>query len=195
MKILFADRRLRGCARRAARRSARAALVSRRRRADARCYVHLPVPFKRAAAWAGHDVLHDVLRRGIRRRARAGRSRRSTSGRRGVSRGRRAWASPRPTIVTAAGDGGFDIVALGAHGHSALAHADAGVRRDQGGRTSSVPVLLCADRQRWRRARSSRRVLPDFASTRKRRAGRGRRPAGSRRRRPATPPPRASRSA
>jgi nucleotide-binding universal stress UspA family protein len=103
-------------------------------------YVHLQIPFKRAAAWAGHDVLQkyydeesdaalapaiaalkaegvafDILKR---------------------------VGEPAPTIVAVAGEGGYDLVALGAQGHSALAHLMLGSVATKVIAAAPVPVLL-----------------------------------------------------
>lgn len=103
-------------------------------------YVHLQIPFKRAAAWAGHDVLQKyydeesdaALAPAI-----------AALKAEGVAFDtQKRVGEPAPTIVVAAGEGGYDLVALGAQGHSALAHLMLGSVATKVVATSTVPVLL-----------------------------------------------------
>jgi len=102
--------------------------------------VHLAIPFKRAAAWAGHDVLQKyyddegdaTLAPAI-----------AALSAEGVPFDTiKRVGEPAPTIVAVAGEGGYDLVAMGAQGHSALAHLMLGSVATKVVATSSVPVLL-----------------------------------------------------
>lgn len=102
--------------------------------------VHLAIPFKRAAAWAGHDVLQKyydeesdaALAPAIKMLTAEG----------VVFDAIKRVGEPAPTIVAVAGEGGFDLVALGAQGHSALVHLMLGSVAVKVVATSTVPVLL-----------------------------------------------------
>jgi nucleotide-binding universal stress UspA family protein len=102
--------------------------------------VHPPVPYKRAAAWAGNDALEryydeegnavlepaaeELTRRGITHRI------------------EKRVGEPAPTIVAAAEEGRFDLIALGTQGHSALENLMLGSVAIKVLAHASTPVLL-----------------------------------------------------
>ena len=102
--------------------------------------VHYAIPFKRAAAWAGHDALKkyydeecdaalapaeaELTARGVKF---------STEKRVG---------EPASTIVAVGAEGGYDLLALGAQGHSALAQLMMGSVAVKVVAASRIPVLL-----------------------------------------------------
>ena len=102
--------------------------------------VHYAMPFKRAAAWAGHDALKkyydeecdaalapaiaELTARGIQFKT------------------EKRVGDPAATIVAAGVEGGYDMLALGAQGHSALAHLMLGSVAAKVIAASRIPVLL-----------------------------------------------------
>jgi nucleotide-binding universal stress UspA family protein len=102
--------------------------------------VHPPVPYKRAAAWAGKDALEryydeegnaalqpavdELTRRGIAHRI------------------EKRIGEPAPSIVAAAAEGHFDLIALGTQGHSALENLMLGSVAIKVLAHASTPVLL-----------------------------------------------------
>ncbi len=83
-------------------------------------YVHLPLPYKRAAAWAGKEAVHQYYEeeseaalapaRGVLAKA-------------GVACAvEKRVGDPAAEIVRFADEGGFDLVAMGTHGHTGLAN-------------------------------------------------------------------------
>src|SRR5258708_7348599 len=82
--------------------------------------VHPAIPFKRAAAWAGHDALrkyYDEEGDGALAVAIA------ELDARGVAfKADKRVGEAAPTIVAAAEEEKYDLIVLGAQGHSALAH-------------------------------------------------------------------------
>ena len=102
--------------------------------------VHLAIPFKRAAAWAGHDLLQKYYdEESDAALAPAIAALRS----RGVAfETVKRVGDPASTIVAAAAESGCDLIAMGAQGHSALAHLMLGSVATKVVATSALPVLL-----------------------------------------------------
>jgi nucleotide-binding universal stress UspA family protein len=102
--------------------------------------VHFPIPYKGAASWVGKETLEryydeegdaalepsvvELTRRGIAHAI------------------LKRVGEPAPTIVAAATEGGFDLVAMGTQGHTALASLMLGSVATKVVATSAVPVLL-----------------------------------------------------
>ncbi len=102
--------------------------------------VHYTMPFKRAAAWAGHDALQryydeecdaalapaiaELTARGI------------------PFETQKRVGEPAPAIIAAATEGGHDLIALGAQGHTAFAHLMLGSVAAKVVAASPLPVLL-----------------------------------------------------
>ena len=102
--------------------------------------VHYAMPFKRAAAWAGHDALKKyydeecdaVLAPAV-----------AELTARGVAfRTEKRVGEPAATIVATGVEGGYDLLAVGAQGHSALAHFMLGSIAAKVVAASKIPVLL-----------------------------------------------------
>jgi nucleotide-binding universal stress UspA family protein len=102
--------------------------------------VHYAIPFKRAAAWAGHDALKKYYDEEC-DAALAPAAAALTS--RGVrfSTEKRV-GEPASTIVAVGVEGGYDLLALGAQGHSALAQLMMGSVAVKVVAASRIPVLL-----------------------------------------------------
>ena len=101
---------------------------------------HHVMPFKRAAAWAGHDALKKyydeecdaALAPAV-----------ALLTERGVPfKTEKRIGEPATTIVAAGVDGGYDLLALGAQGHSAFAHLMLGSVAAKVVAASRIPVLL-----------------------------------------------------
>jgi nucleotide-binding universal stress UspA family protein len=103
-------------------------------------HVHLQIPFRRAAAWAGHDVLQKYYDEESDAALAPAIAALEADG--VAFRAEKRVGEPAPTIVAVAGEGGYDLVALGAQGHSALEHFMLGSVATKVVATSSVPVLL-----------------------------------------------------
>jgi len=102
--------------------------------------VHYAMPFKRAAAWAGHEALKKYYDEEC-DAALASAVTALTA--RGVAhRTEKRIGEPGATIVAAAQEGGYDLIALGAQGHSALAHLMMGSVAAKVVAGARVPVLL-----------------------------------------------------
>ncbi|HEY5862740.1 MAG TPA: universal stress protein [Casimicrobiaceae bacterium] len=101
---------------------------------------HHVMPFKRAAAWAGHDALKKYydeecdasLAPAV-----------ALLTERGVAfKTEKRIGEPATTIVAAGVDGGYDLLALGAQGHSAFVHLMLGSVAAKVVAASRIPVLL-----------------------------------------------------
>lgn len=103
-------------------------------------HVHLPIPYKRAAAWAGKEAVHRYYEEeGDAALARA----RAILDGYAVAYGvEKRIGDPAHEIAAAAGAGGFDIIAMGTHGHTALANLVMGSVATKVLAASTVPVLL-----------------------------------------------------
>ena len=102
--------------------------------------VHPAIPFKRAAAWAGQDALrtyYDEECEG------ALASSVAELKARGIAfKADKRVGEPASTIVAMAEHDKYDLIALGAQGHSALAHLMMGSIAQKVVASSKVPVLL-----------------------------------------------------
>ena len=102
--------------------------------------VHYAIPFKRAAAWAGHDALRKYYDEEC-DAALAPATAELTA--RGVKfRTEKRVGEPASTISAVGAEGGYDLLALGAQGHSALAQLMMGSVAVKVVAASRVPVLL-----------------------------------------------------
>ena len=102
--------------------------------------VHYAMPFKRAAAWAGHDALKRYYDEEC-DAALAPAAAELTA--RGIPfKTEKRVGDPAATIVAAGIEGGYDMLALGAQGHSALAHLMLGSVAAKVIAASPLPVLL-----------------------------------------------------
>ena len=102
--------------------------------------VHYAMPFKRAAAWAGHDALKKYYDEEC-DAALAPAVTELTS--RGVPfKTEKRIGEPATTICAAGVEGGYDLLALGAQGHSALTHLMLGSIAAKVVAGSRIPVLL-----------------------------------------------------
>lgn len=103
-------------------------------------YVHPPVPYKAAAAWVGHEAVEKYYKEES-ESALAGAASYLTS--RGIPfRSERRVGDPAEEIVKFAGDEQFDMIAMGTHGHTALANLVMGSVATKVVAASRVPVLL-----------------------------------------------------
>lgn len=102
--------------------------------------VHYAMPFKRAASWAGHDALKKYYDEEC-DAALAPAVAELTA--RGVEfRTEKRIGEPAATIVAAGVEGKCDLLAMGAQGHSALAHLMLGSVATKVVAASPIPVLL-----------------------------------------------------
>jgi len=101
---------------------------------------HHVMPFKRAAAWAGHDALKKYYdEEGDAALAPAIAELKA----RGIAfKAEKRVGEPATTIVAAGVEGGYDLLALGAQGHSAFAHLMLGSIAAKVVAASRIPVLL-----------------------------------------------------
>jgi nucleotide-binding universal stress UspA family protein len=102
--------------------------------------VHYAMPFKRAAAWAGHDALKKYYDEECDAALAPAVAELSA---RGIAfRTEKRVGEPAATIVATGVDGGYDLLVLGAQGHSALAHLMLGSVAAKVVASSKTPVLL-----------------------------------------------------
>jgi len=102
--------------------------------------VHPPVPYKAAAAWVGKET---VARYYAEESDAALASAREFLAARGVAfESVKRVGNPAEEIVAEAAAGNYDIVAMGTHGHTALANLVMGSVATRVVATSPVPVLL-----------------------------------------------------
>ena len=102
--------------------------------------VHPAIPFKRAAAWAGQEALKTYYDEEC-DAALAGAIAEATA-RNIPFKSEPRIGEPASTIVAVARDEKFDVIALGAVGHSALSHLMLGSVAQKVVASSKVPVLL-----------------------------------------------------
>ena len=101
---------------------------------------HHAMPFKRAAAWAGHDALQKYYDEEC-DAALAPAAAELTA--RGIPfRTEKRIGEPATTIVAAGVEGKCDLIALGAQGHSGFAHLMLGSVAAKVVAASRIPVLL-----------------------------------------------------
>ena len=103
-------------------------------------YVHLPVPYKAAATWVGTETIERYYdEEGEAALADA----RKLLARRGIPfEAEKRVGNPAEEIVERSAGGQFDIIAMGTHGHTALANLVMGSVATRVVATSKVPVLL-----------------------------------------------------
>ena len=103
-------------------------------------HAHPPVPYKAAAAWVGKETL---ARYYAEESDAALASAREFLAARGVAfESVKRVGNPAEEIVAEAAAGNYDIVAMGTHGHTALANLVMGSVATRVVATSPVPVLL-----------------------------------------------------
>ena len=103
-------------------------------------HVHPPVPYKAAAAWVGKET---VARYYAEESDAALASAREFLAARGVAfESVKRVGNPAEEIVAEAAAGNYDIIAMGTHGHTALANLVMGSVATRVVATSPVPVLL-----------------------------------------------------
>jgi len=103
-------------------------------------HVHPPIPYKAAAAWAGKDVVARYY---------DDESEAALAGARGLFDARavayaveKRGGEPGAEIAGLASSGGFDLVVMGTHGHTALANLVMGSVATKVLAHSKVPVLF-----------------------------------------------------
>lgn len=103
-------------------------------------YVHPSLPYKRAVAWAGKEAVHQYYEDESEAALRASRA---LLDQRGVAYTiEKHVGDPAAELVRIAREGGFDLIAIGTHGHTALAGLVMGSVATKVVANSSVPVLL-----------------------------------------------------
>jgi len=103
-------------------------------------HVHPPIPYKAAAAWVGKEAVHRYYDE---ESDAALASAREALAKRGLPfEFVKRVGQPAEEIVTQAAAGGFDIIAMGTHGHTALGNLVMGSVATRVVATSTVPVLL-----------------------------------------------------
>ena len=103
-------------------------------------HVHPPVPYKAAAAWVGKDVVAEYY---AEESEAALAPAREFLAARGIScEVEKHVGDPAEEIVACAAAGNFDMVAMGTHGHTALANLVMGSVATGVLAASTVPVLL-----------------------------------------------------
>jgi nucleotide-binding universal stress UspA family protein len=103
-------------------------------------YVHVPVPYKGAAAWAGKETIHryydeesDLALAAVRARLDAA----------GITYAvEKRVGDPAHEIVALAAAGHFELIVLGTHGHTALQNLVMGSVATKVVAGTKVPVLL-----------------------------------------------------
>ena len=103
-------------------------------------FTHLPLPYKRAVAWAGKDA---VQRYYDEETEEAVAPARRVLESRGIPHSvETRIGDPAHEIVDYANAGGFDLIVMGTHGHTALANIVLGSTATKVLAMSKVPVLL-----------------------------------------------------
>jgi nucleotide-binding universal stress UspA family protein len=103
-------------------------------------YVHLPLPYKRAVAWAGKEAVHLYYEEESDEALADART--LLDGRSVAYEVEKRVGEPAHEIVAFATAGGFDLVVMGTHGHTALENLVMGSVTTKVIATSKVPVLL-----------------------------------------------------
>lgn len=102
-------------------------------------HVHPPIPYGMAAAWVGRKTMNEFY---AEESAKALEPARAALDRHGAPYAFEARVGePASEIVARARDGGFDCIALGTHGHTALATLMLGSVAQKVLTQSTVPVL------------------------------------------------------
>jgi nucleotide-binding universal stress UspA family protein len=103
-------------------------------------HVHAPIPYGMAAGWVGRKTMNEFY---AEESAKALQPARDALDRQGAAYTVEARVGePAKEIVTQARDGGFDAIALGTHGHTALATLMLGSVAQKVLTQSTVPVLV-----------------------------------------------------
>lgn len=103
-------------------------------------HAHLPIPYKAAAAWAGHEA---VARYYSEESDAALAKAMELLGARGVPFAiEKCVGDPADEIVRHAAAGGFDLIAMGTHGHTALANLVMGSVATKVLARSQIPVVF-----------------------------------------------------
>jgi nucleotide-binding universal stress UspA family protein len=102
--------------------------------------VHPALPFKRATAWAGRESVQKYYDEECDAALAPAVGELTAQG--VVHKIEKRIGEPAPTIVAAAVEGGYDLIAMGSQGHSALAHLMLGSVATKVIAASSLPVLL-----------------------------------------------------
>jgi len=103
-------------------------------------YSHLPLPYKHAVAWAGKDAIHSYYEE---ESSEALATARELLVDHGIAHAvEKRVGEPGHEIVAFAADGGFDLIVMGTHGHTALANLVMGSVATKVLASSTVPVLF-----------------------------------------------------
>ena len=103
-------------------------------------YVHPELPYKRAVAWAGKEAVHQYYEEESEAALAPARTALDKRGVRYVVEKRVGDAASE--IVRTARDGGFDLIAMGTHGHTGLTGLVMGSVTTKVIASSPIPVLL-----------------------------------------------------
>ena len=102
--------------------------------------VHPALPYKRAAAWVGQETVQKYYAEEC--AAALAPAVAALTGKGVAHTTDTRIGEPAPTIVAVAVEGGYDLIAMGTQGHSALAHLMLGSVATKVVAASSLPVLL-----------------------------------------------------
>ena len=103
-------------------------------------YVHPPLPYKRAVAWAGKDAVHGYYEEESEAALAGARKRLDDRGIAHVVEKR--VGDPSQEIILSAAAGHYDLVVMGTHGHTALENLVLGSVATKVLAGSKVPVLF-----------------------------------------------------
>jgi nucleotide-binding universal stress UspA family protein len=103
-------------------------------------YTHMPLPYKRAVAWAGKEAVHEYYEEESEDALAPSRRLLEKAG---IAYGvEKRIGDPAHEIVGHATAGGFDLIVLGTHGHTALAGLVLGSVATKVLAMSKTPVLF-----------------------------------------------------
>jgi nucleotide-binding universal stress UspA family protein len=104
------------------------------------CYVHPPLPYKQAAAWAGKEAIHGYYEEESDAALAAARVLLEGHG---VAHGvEKRVGEPAHEIVALAAEGGFDLLVMGTHGNTAFAGLVMGSVATRVLAGATVPVMF-----------------------------------------------------
>jgi nucleotide-binding universal stress UspA family protein len=103
-------------------------------------YSHLPLPYKRAVAWAGKEAVHQYYEEES--EAALAPARRLLETRGIPYTVEKRVGEPAQEIVDFAMAGGFDLIVMGPHGHTALGNLVLGSITTKVLAISTLPILL-----------------------------------------------------
>lgn len=103
-------------------------------------YVHPPLPYRHAAAWAGKEAIHSYYEEESDAALAAARA--LLDDRRIAYVVEKRVGDPADEIVRFALSGGYDLIVMGTHGHTALANLVMGSVATKVLAISKVPVLF-----------------------------------------------------